>query len=96
MKNQKYPLLALAICLWHQGKPGLNENNKRHSEHEEEEDKGMRMLVSKNSRTKVALARVVPKKGRDQYAIERLLKDIANLGCKKLISKVTMKLPLLL
>ena len=38
------------------------------------------MLVIKDSRSKVALARVVPKKGRDQYAIERLHKDIANFG----------------
>jgi hypothetical protein len=47
----------------------------------------MPMLVIKDSRTKVALARVVPKKGRDQYAIERLQKDISNLGYKKMILK---------
>ena len=63
------------------------EINKRRAQNEEEEDKGMPILVLKDSRTKVALARVVPKKGRDQYAIERLQKDIANLGYKKLILK---------
>ena len=63
------------------------EFNRRRIEPEGEEDKGMPMLVLKDSRTKVTLARVVPKKGRDQYAIERLQKDIANLGYKKMILK---------
>ena len=47
----------------------------------------MLMLVLKDSRSEVALSRVVPKKGKDTYAIERLQKYIANLGYKKLILK---------
>ena len=63
------------------------EINKRRGNNEDEEEKGMPILVLKDSRTKVALSRVVPHKGRDQYAIERLQQDIANLGYKKLILK---------
>ena len=48
-------------------------------------DKGRPILVLKVSRSEVAPARVVPKKGKYQYAIKRLQKDIANPGYKKLI-----------
>ena len=54
------------------------ELNKRRAENDDEEDKGMPILSLKASRSKVALARVMPKKGRDQYAIGRLQKEIAN------------------
>ena len=63
------------------------ELNKRRTDNDDEEDKGMVILVLKDSRSKVALARVVPKEGRNQNAVERLQKDIAKLGYKKLILK---------
>lgn len=63
------------------------EINRRRMDNDDEEDNGMPILVLKDSRSKVALARVVPKKGKDQYAIERFQKDLANSGHKKLIFK---------
>jgi hypothetical protein len=62
-------------------------------EEEEEESKGMPILVFKDSSTKLTQARVVRKKGRDKYAIERLQKDVANLGYKKLILKSNNEAP---
>ena len=62
-------------------------NKNRRQNNEDEEEKGMPILVLKDSRSKVALARVLPRKGKDPYAIQRLQTDIANLGYKKLILK---------
>ena len=62
-------------------------SHKRRTDYEEEEDKGMPVLVLKDFRSKMALARVVPKEGRDQYAIARLYKYVADLGYKKLLLK---------
>ena len=39
----------------------------------------------KDSRSQVAFSRVVPKKGKDPYAIRRLQTEIAKLGYNKLI-----------
>ena len=88
-EEQDIPIISIDYMFMESREARLRrkEINKSRAESEEEEDKGMPILVLKDSRTKVALARVVPKKGRDQYAIERLQKDIANLGYKKLILK---------
>ena len=54
---------------------------------EEGEERGMPILVIKDSKTKVVRARVVPKKGRDPYAIRRATADIAGLGHKRMVIK---------
>ena len=40
-----------------------------HSEQEKEEEKGMPIIVAKDNRTKMIMARVVPSKGLDSYAV---------------------------
>ena len=43
---------------------------------EQEEERGMPILVMKDRDTKMIKARVVPRKGGDSYAIQRLVKDL--------------------
>ena len=50
-----------------------------------EKDKGMPILVIKNHETKVKFPRVVPRKGQDAYAINRLNKDIEQFGYNNII-----------
>jgi hypothetical protein len=54
---------------------------------EKEEENGMPTLVVRDSETKMTWAHVVPAKGRDGYAIERLRRDVALLGHKKIAFK---------
>ena len=88
-EEQDIPIVSIDYMFMESREARLRrkELNRRRGGNENEEDKGMPILVLKDSRTKVALSRVVPHKGRDQYAIERLQQDIANLGYKKLILK---------
>ena len=53
----------------------------------EEQEKGMPIIVIKDSESKMKLARVVPKKGVDPYAVDRIKKDIDQLGYKTIIFK---------
>ena len=88
-EEQEVPIVSIDYMFMEsrEARVKRKELNRRRAEIEDEEDKGMPILVLKDSRSKLALARVVPKKGRDQYAIERLQKDIANLGFIEMISK---------
>ena len=44
------------------------------SEQEKEEEKGMPIIVAKDNKTKMIMARVVPSKGLDSYAVETVKK----------------------
>ena len=50
-----------------------------------EEEKGMPILVMVDEKTGMRFASVVPQKGRDGYAIERLRRDLGLLGHKRLV-----------
>lgn len=56
-----------------------------HSEQSKEEEKGMPIMVVKDSRTKYVVAKVVAQKGVCEYAIVSLKKAIEQLGYKKVI-----------
>ena len=58
-----------------------------HSEQEKEEEKGMPIVVAKDNRTKMIMARVVPSKGLDSYAVETVKRMVERLGYKKIIMK---------
>ena len=58
-----------------------------HSEQDKEEEKGMPIVVAKDNRTKMIMARVVPGEGLDSYAVETLKKIFERLGYKKVILK---------
>ena len=47
-----------------------------HSEQEKEEEKGMPIIVAKDNKTKMIMARVVPSKGLDSYAVETVKKRL--------------------
>ena len=52
-----------------------------------EEEKGMPMLVTKDKKTKMIWARVVPAKGVQAHAVKALAKQIALLGYKRILLK---------
>ena len=56
-----------------------------HSEQEKEEEKGMPIIVTKDSKTKMIMAKVVPSKGVENYAVEVAKKMIEQLGYRKVI-----------
>ena len=62
-EEQDIPIISIDYMFMESREARLRrkEINKRRAESEEEEVKGMPILVLKDSRTKVALARVVPK-----------------------------------
>ena len=45
----------------------------------------MPIVVAKDNRTKMIMARVVPSKGLDSYAVETVKKMVERLGYKKVI-----------
>ena len=49
------------------------------------EEKGMPILVTKDHKTRMVFARVVPRKGADTYAIKRARQDLHLLGHKRMI-----------
>ena len=51
----------------------------------DDQHKGMPILIIKGHEAKIKLARVVPKKGADPYAINRLNQDIEQFGYNKVI-----------
>ncbi len=61
-----------------------------HSEQEKEEEKGMPIVVAKDSETKMIIERVVPSKGVDRYAVGTLKEMVERLGHEKIIMKATM------
>ncbi len=58
-----------------------------HGEQEKEEEKGMPIVVMKEDRTKVVLAKVVPSKGVDGYAVGEMRKAREKHGPKKRIMR---------
>ena len=58
-----------------------------HSEQEKEEEKGMPLVVAKDNMTKMTMARVVPSKELDSYAVETVKRMVERLGYKKVIMK---------
>ena len=54
---------------------------------EDDEAKGMPILVAKDSRSKMLFSRVVPRKGLDEYAVGALRRIIEQLGYKKAVMK---------
>ncbi len=58
-----------------------------HSEQEKEEEKGMPIVVAKDNKTKMIMARVVPSKGLDNYAVKTVKKMMERMGHKKIILK---------
>ena len=56
-----------------------------HSEQEKEEEKGMPIIVMKDDRTKMTLAKVAPNKGVVSYAVEIVKRFIELLGYKKIM-----------
>ena len=57
------------------------------TEMEEDTDKGMPILVARDSRTKMVFARVVPRKGLDEYAVGAMKRIVEQLGYKRIIMK---------
>ena len=53
-------------------------------EHEEDEEKGMPIIVGRCRRTKWVFAEVVPHKGMDPYAVKRVTQSLKLLGYPKL------------
>ena len=47
-----------------------------HASHERDDERGLPILVAKDDETKVIWVHVVPAKGREPYAIERLRTDL--------------------
>ena len=58
-----------------------------HSEQEKEEEKGMPIVVAKDNRTKMIMARVVPSKALDSSAVQSVKRMVERLGYKKVIMK---------
>ena len=56
-----------------------------HSEQEKEEEKGMPITVTKDSETKVIMAKVAPSKEVENYAVEVAKKMIEQLGYRKVM-----------
>ncbi len=59
-----------------------------HSEQDKEEGKGMSIVVAKDNKTKMIMARVVPSKGVDSYAGETLKKMVERFGYRKIMMKI--------
>ncbi len=57
------------------------------SEQGKEEEKGMPIIVVKESKTKRVIAQVVPSKGVQECAVEVARKLVEQLGCNKVITK---------
>ena len=55
------------------------------SEQEKDEEKGMPILLMKDERTKMIMARVVPSKRLDQYDVESTRKALEQLGHRRVI-----------
>ncbi len=53
------------------------------SEQEKEEEKGMPIIVVKNDKTKLVMAKVVPNKGVQEYAVEVVRKFVEQSGYSK-------------
>ncbi len=51
-----------------------------HSEQEKEEEKGMPIVMVKDDTTKIALAKVVPSKGVQRYAVDVVQKFVEQLA----------------
>ena len=57
-----------------------------HSEQEKEEEKGVPIIVIKDSKTKMTTAKVVPCKGRDAYAVESVRRALEQLGHRRIMT----------
>ena len=57
------------------------------SKDKRDEEKGMPIIIMKDTETGMKFARVVPKKGVEPYAVSRVAADIKNLGYRKIIFK---------
>ena len=53
----------------------------------DDSEKGMPIIVLVDKEPNIRGARVVPKKGVDTYAVDRIKKDLGQLGHRKIISK---------
>ncbi len=58
-----------------------------HSEREKEEEIGMPNLVDEDSKTKTIMAKVVPSKGFESYAVEVANRAVECLGHRKIITR---------
>ncbi len=58
-----------------------------HSEQEKEEEKGMPIIVAKDNKTKVIMARVVPSNGLDSYVVETAKKMVERPGYRDIIMR---------
>ena len=58
-----------------------------HSEQEMEEEKEMPIIVVKDDKTKLVMAKVAPSKGGQEYAVELVRKFVEQLGRNKVIVK---------
>ena len=60
-----------------------------HSNQEKEEEVGMPIIVMKDSKTRMLMARVAPSKGAEGYASGEVKKTIEKLGHKKVVLRAT-------
>ncbi len=58
-----------------------------HCEQEKEEEKGMPIIVVKDNKTKIVMAKAVPSKGVQEYAVEVAWKFVELLGYNRVILK---------
>ncbi len=58
-----------------------------HSGQEKEEEKEMPIIVVKDNKTKITMAKVVPNKGVHEYAVEVVRRFVEQLGSNKVIWK---------
>ena len=66
-----------------------------HSEQEKVEEKGMPIIATKDSKTKMIMAKVVASKGVENYAVEVVKKMIEQLGYRKVILRSDNELAIL-
>ena len=65
------------------------------SEQEKEEEKGMPIIVVKDDKTKLVIAKVAPSKGMQEYAFEVVREFVGQLGYNKVIVKSDSDLAIL-
>jgi hypothetical protein len=78
-KDSEIPVIALDYMF-------LQDNSGKEDKKEDEE-RGMPIVVIKDSRSKMTFARAIPEKGQNAYAIRRVSDDVASLGYKRVVLK---------
>ncbi len=79
MQNEEEAPITEVDCMY------MHSEQEEEEEEEEEEEKGMSTIVAKNNETKMIMARVVPRKGVESYAVETVKKMADRLRYRRRI-----------